>query len=218
MGRRPPAGDDSETVKARLRAAYDRTAETRARRPAPAWEDERRNAFAEMLRREGKGGLLEVGAATGADGVFFRERGLEVVCVDLSVEMVARCRARGLSAQVMDVTRLDFPDGAFDAVYARNCLVHLPRKEWPLALAEIARVLAPGGLCYLAVYGGRDFEGVWPDDDFEPKRFFAFHTDEHLGDLAAARFEVESFERVPHGWDGLHFQSLVLRKGGAPPG
>ena len=115
----------------------------------------------------------------------------------------------------MDISELDFPSEAFDAVYALNCLLHLPGRELPAALRGIRTVLKPGGLFYLGVYGGKDHEGVWPDDPYEPKRFFSFHTDGRLREMVAGLFDICSFRltAVAAGRSkGLHFQSLILRK------
>ena len=199
-------------VRPRLREIYDQAVDKRERRPPPVWEDEQRDAFLLLLQRENKGSLLEVGAATGADALHFRNNGLEVVCTDLSEEMVRRCRKKALTAHVMDVSDLRFPANSFDAVFAKNCLVHVPKAEWAASLAGIARVLKPDGLFYLALYGGRDFEGVWDGDSWEPKRFFSFHTDAALRRFAEDAFDVHSFEPLPQGWGGLHYQSLILRK------
>ena len=73
-------------------------------------------------------------------------------------------------------------------------------------------VLEPGGLFYLGLYGGREFEGVWEGDYFEPKRFFCHHPDEDLRARVGEVFDLESFQRIAHGWNGLHFQSLILRR------
>jgi protein-S-isoprenylcysteine O-methyltransferase Ste14/SAM-dependent methyltransferase len=202
----------SDDVRRALREAYDRRADDRDRRAAPAWEVKERDAFLRLLQQERKHALLELGAATGADAAVFGASGLEVVCLDLSPAMVRRCRARGLVAHVMDVADLRFPPGSFDAAYAMNCLVHIPKTELRQVLAGISRVLRPAGLFYLGLYGGREFEGIWDADYYEPKRFFSHHTDDHLRRVVAEAFAVHSFARVPHGWDGLHFQSLILRK------
>ena len=135
-----------------------------------------------------------------------------MVCIDLSPEMVRRCRARGLEAHVMDVGDLRFEANRFDAVYANNCLIHVPRLELETTLAGITRVLRPGGLFYLAVYGGGEFEGVWEGDSAEPKRFFSFRSDAYLRAVTARAFEVHSFAAVPHGFGGYHYQCFVLRK------
>jgi SAM-dependent methyltransferase len=105
-----------------LRDAYDRRSEERAMRPAPAWETVERDNFLELLQRKQDRTLLELGAATGSDAVFFKAHGFDVVCVDISPKMVERCRARSV-AHVMDVQIFTSPD-SFGAVYAMNCLVH----------------------------------------------------------------------------------------------
>jgi len=126
--------------------------------------------------------------------------------------MVERCRARGLIAHVMDVADLRFPADSFGAVYAMNCLVHVPKSQLRGVLERVSRIVEPGGLFYLGLYGGRAFEGVWDDDYFEPKRFFCHQPDEDLRASVVEFFDVESFRRIPHGWRGLHFQSLILKR------
>ncbi len=53
-----------------------------------------------------------------------------------------------------DVTALPFEGGSFDAVISRFCLMFLP--EIPKAIAEIVRVLKPGGYVSAAVWAGPD--------------------------------------------------------------
>lgn len=195
-----------------LREAYDRNAALRDMRESASWKLEERQSFFERLRARGARSLLEIGSGPGSTAAWFSDQGLDVVCVDLSAENVRRCRDKGLNAHVMDVTSLALPDASFDAVYTMNCLLHLPKSDLPSALKEIRRVLGPGGLAYVGVYGGRDHEGVWEGDEYEPKRFFSFHTDEAL--LAAVRpwFEVESFARIEFTPEAdFHFQSIILK-------
>jgi SAM-dependent methyltransferase len=203
-----------EDVIANLRAAYDRGAEARDRATKTAWKEEERQRFLDTLRAEGKQTLLEVGAGTGQDGLFFQQGGLDVTCADLSPAMVARCHEKGLRAYVRDFLHLDFPPASFDAVYAINCLLHVPKADLPAVLAALRTVLRPDGLFYLGLYGGEDSEGVWPGDDHEPKRFFSFHTDDGIQRAVRPHFTILHFDRVPlDGEDGrLHFQSLLLRR------
>lgn len=204
----------NQKLRNNLRQSYDRKAEERDTRTIQAWKLAERQAFLSLLQQEQKRTLLEIGAGTGIDGKFFQEQGLEVVCIDLSPEMVKFCRQKGLAAYVMDFGDLHFPPAAFDAVYALNCLLHVPKVELPAILKAIERLLKPGGLFYMGVYGGYDYEGIWQDDSYEPKRFFSFYSDEHLEAAVQAVFDVHSFKRIA--FDGkeatLHFQSLVLRK------
>jgi SAM-dependent methyltransferase len=215
------SADGYASVVAALRVAYDRGAGERERGEVALWKLAERERFLGALRRAGARTLRGVGAGAGKDARFFRERGLDVTCTDLSPAMVALCRAKGLRAAVRDVLHLGLPPDSFDAVYTLNCLLHVPKRDLPAALGAIRAVLRPGGLCFLGVYGGRDAEGVWADDRHEPKRFFSFHTDAGLRRAVAPPFELLDFRAVPlgeSGGAGLHFQALLLRRPPGPPG
>lgn len=88
--------------------------------------------------------VLEVGCGWGELAAWIaRETGAEVVATDLSPRMVELARERSVAAELADVQDLPFPDGAFDAAVAAWMLYHVPDLE--RALAELARVLRPGG-------------------------------------------------------------------------
>jgi SAM-dependent methyltransferase len=77
-----------------------------------------------------------------------RERAREVVGVDIAPETVAGAAARHpeLETAVASVTDLPFSSARFDAVVSNSTLDHLEREaEASTALAELARVLKPGG-------------------------------------------------------------------------
>jgi SAM-dependent methyltransferase len=201
-------------VTGRLRLAYDRGAADRDGRVKGPWWLAERAAFLRRLNEEGCRRLLEVGAGTGQDGAFFLESGLAVVATDLSAEMVAHCRAKGLDAFAMDFLHLEFAPGSFDAAYAMNCLLHVPDADLPHALRAVHDVLRPGGLFFVGVYGGRDEEGVREGDSHDPPRFFSFRSDERLQRFARECFEIVDFHAVePRGW---RLQSLTLRRPSAP--
>jgi SAM-dependent methyltransferase len=197
-----------------LRESYNRKAQERDARLIQAWKLEERNTFLSLLRQEQKRTLLEIGAGTGQDGQFFQDQGFDVVCTDLSSEMVKLCHQKGLKAYVMNFGDLRFPAASFEAIYALNCLLHLPKAELPAVLQGLNSILKPDGLFYLGVYGGYDSEGVWQNDRYEPKRFFSFYADEHLRQVVEKVFDLHSFRRIALDDEasGLHFQSLILRK------
>jgi SAM-dependent methyltransferase len=197
-----------------LRESYDRKAEERDNYEIDSWKIEERCRFLSLLRKEGKKNLLEIGAGPGVHGKFFQDNGLDVICTDLSPEMVRLCREKGLTAHVMDFLHLDFPPSSFDAVYALNCLLHVPRKDLARVLEAIRVLLKPGGLFYLGVYGGKESERVWPEDRYEPKRFFSFLSDDQITEIATRFFELVDFEQIhlENGDPALHFQALILRR------
>jgi hypothetical protein len=99
-------------------------------------------------------------------------------------------------------------------VYALNCLIHLCKRELPSVLTAISRILKPDGLFFMGMYGGIDREGIWAQDPYNPKRFFAFYEDTQLKQIVCRVFNLESFRKIDIGQSdaGLYFQSLILRK------
>jgi len=199
-------------LKSNLVNAYNQQAEQRNKSEIDEWKTAERGHFLSLLQEENKQKLLEIGAGHGRDSLFFQDQGLQVTCIDLSPKMVELCQQKGLDAHVMDMVCLDFRHNSFDAVYALNCFLHLPKDEFPVALENVRHVLHPTGLFYLGLYGGMDFAGPWERDTYTPKRFFSFHSDENLKRILAEMFEVLYFKRIEFGEDQLSFQSTILRK------
>ncbi len=201
-------------IKKNLATAYDQQSYARDESPVQDWKVAEREVFLAHLQNEEKQTLLEVGAGPGKDGLFFQQQGLKTLSTDLSPESVRICRLKGLNAEVMSFDNLEIPDEEFDAVWALNCLLHIPKSELLSVLKEIKRVMKPGGLFYMGVYGGQDSEGVWEGDFHEPKRFFSFFRDNDLKEALSDIFKIEYFNVVPKEIVGgpFHFQSVILRK------
>jgi SAM-dependent methyltransferase len=193
-----------------LRTAYDGGAARRDRTEKASWKLAERSAFLQRLREAGSGRLLEIGAGTGQDSAYFQAHGLDVVAADLSPAMVARCREKGIDARVMDFLHLDFPPQSFDAVYALNCLLHVPDADLPMVLEAIRVVMRPGGLFFLGVYGGQGNEGIAEEDVHDPPRFFSWRTNEQIQRFAGQSFEIVDFHVVEH--NDIYIQSLTLRR------
>ncbi len=191
-----------EDVLASLRAWYDGEAADRDRMVKQRFKLEERAAFLDRLQVIRATSLLEVGAGTGQDSVYFRDAGLTVVATDLSPEMVRHCREKGLDAYARDVKDLRMPAGSFDGVWAMNCLLHVPDADLPAVLREIRTVLRPGGLFYV---------GQWAaaaDEATEDERFFAHRSDEQVFAAVREAFEVIDFHTLAD--EGHRFQSMTL--------
>ncbi len=96
--------------------------------------------------------VLEVGCGVGATACYLaKSYGCRVVGVDLREAMVELARERaqreGVAGQVQfraaSATELPFDDGAFDVVFCESVLSFVDDKR--RAVAELARVAAPGG-------------------------------------------------------------------------
>jgi ubiquinone/menaquinone biosynthesis C-methylase UbiE len=126
-----------------------------------------------------KGRLLEVGCGPAVMMPELLAMGFEAHGIDVSGEMIRRARQRmaghplekRCSFAVDDVERLQVPEASCDAVLCMGVLEYLPR--YARALAEMARVLKPGGIAVLAL----------------PNRTSAYHISR------AAYVGLRSFER-----------------------
>ncbi|MGW7452438.1 class I SAM-dependent methyltransferase [Streptomyces sp. NPDC054787] len=91
--------------------------------------------------------VLDAGCGSGPLSAALRDRGADVTGIDASAGMLALARRRlGADAalHVVDLRdRLPFEDGAFDDVVASLVLHYL--EDWGPTLAEMRRVLRPGG-------------------------------------------------------------------------
>jgi SAM-dependent methyltransferase len=96
--------------------------------------------------------VLDVGCGTGAVCALAARRGALPTGVDVAAGMLAEARRRhpGLAFAEADAAALPFPDGSFDAAVGNFVLNHLPAPE--AAVAELARVLAPGGALALSLW------------------------------------------------------------------
>jgi ubiquinone/menaquinone biosynthesis C-methylase UbiE len=150
------------------------------------------------------GRVLDAGIGTGRNIPFY-PAGAEMVGIDQSPAMLARATRRrdALGAHVdlqqLDVKRLGFPDGHFDAAVATFLFCVLPDAEQAPALRELARVVKLGGpirlLEYVRPHGAlRRFSArLW-----EPWMYWAYgagfdrRTEEHAREIglqvADARF------------------------------
>jgi len=112
--------------------------------------------FAQFTRHHGQK-VLEVGVGMGTDFLQWVRAGAEAYGVDLTPEGVQHTRRRldlcGLKAaevSTADAEALPYLDNTFDVVYSWGVIHHSPNTE--RALAEIVRVLKPGGVGKIMVY------------------------------------------------------------------
>lgn len=90
------------------------------------------------------GRLLDAGGGTGRVARWFAGRTGTVVVADISHAMLTRARARnGLCPVRVAAERLPFADDTFDRILVVDALHHFD--DQGLALAELIRVLRPGG-------------------------------------------------------------------------
>jgi len=158
-------------------------------------------AFAVSIARIRPGErVLDVASGSGDLARAFAARGAEVWMSDINGPMLARGRDRMLdagrkaAAVRCDAERLPFADAYFDCVSVGFGLRNMTRKD--AALAEMARVLRPGGRLLVL-----EFSQVWKPLQ-KPYDLYSFYVlpwlgERVAGDAAAYRYLAESIRMHP---------------------
>lgn len=143
--------------------------------------------------------VLDVGAGTGAllARLVSARPGLSAAAIDLAPGMCGATRRAAPRAGIAagDAEALPFRDGAFDLVVTTSTLQWLPRVA--PALEEARRVLAPGGVLCVALFGTRtlyELREAWNAAAGEraPRTHRFLSREELAAALAGAGLEVEA--------------------------
>jgi SAM-dependent methyltransferase len=155
--------------------------------------------FAATVKHRGR--VCDLGCGSGQIARYLAGHGVDAFGIDASASMVAT--ARRLNARLQfregDFFHLPLADGELGGVAAFYCLIHCARGELGGAVAEIRRVLMPGGFL-MAVNAG---EGEVGRDEAYGKRVALvatlFSEDEVRAALTATGFCVdELITREPY--------------------
>jgi len=152
--------------------------------------------------------VLEVGLGSGSDFIQWARNGASLWGRDLTEASVDLVRERltltGLAADVAvgDVEALEFEDGFFDLVYSYGVIHHTP--DTPRAVAEIHRVLKPGGVARIMIYHALGmtvfFEwllfGPLSGKPLRSPREVMFHHNESLGTKIYTKREAHDLFRA----------------------
>ncbi|WP_435650910.1 class I SAM-dependent methyltransferase [Kitasatospora purpeofusca] len=152
--------------------------------------------FAELVRATGNPRVADVGCGPGHITAMLDELGLDASGFDLSPGMVEHARrARpALRFQEARMEVLPVEDGALGGVLAHYSTIHTPPAELPALLAELVRVLAPGGLLLLSFFGTDGPEPIRFDHKVTPA--YSWPVDRLAGLLTGAG--LDPFARLLH--------------------
>lgn len=194
-----------------------------ARRAAHALAEgpDARDVVFEAVAEFGPRRVLEVGCGDGELAErMSRELEAAVVAIDQSERMVELTRARGVETYVGDVQDLGFEDGTFDCAVAAWVLFH--PADLDRALAELARVLRPGGRLVAATNGPDQVRELYELVGREPL-VTTFNSEN--GAAALRRHFSQVDRRDVHGWlifpdraaAQAYVDSMVVLSGTVPP-
>lgn len=138
------------------------------------WFVGRRRLFERELTRAGlsiDARTLDVGTSTGSNLRLLRDCGFtRVTGLDMSPEAIRLCEEKGFGpVQLGSVCAMPFPDASFDLVLATDIIEHVD--DDVLALAEVARVLSPGGRVLVTVPAFPSLWGLQDEVSLHKRRY-----------------------------------------------
>jgi len=140
------------------------------------------------------------------------ERGFRVTGVDASIRQIERARRNVPHANFIhaDMTSVQLPAEAFDAVSAFYSITHVPRNEHSSLIRRIATWLRPNGF-FVASFGSS--EGDWLGEWLGTPMFFSHHDPaEEMRIINEAGFRLEEVELVEQDNERATFLWIVARK------
>lgn len=113
------------------------------------WFRERRHIIAKAIEGIPASTALDIGAGAGGNTRVLEAAGWRATALEFSDAGVELGRARGLDVVQGDARDIPFPDDSFGLVVAYDVLEHITEDD--KVVAEIARVVRPGGRVLIAV-------------------------------------------------------------------
>ena len=157
--------------------------------------------------------ILDVGCGPGRDLERFTAHGHVARGLELNPEFVVRARRHAPTTQcdVRDVAD-HYPSEFFDGIWAAASLVHLPTADMHDVLAQLGRLLRPGGKLFVSVRSTG--ETGWLDEPDGRRWYMVWAADALAAAVTAAGFGVDAVTR------GLYTELWATRAGSseqAPP-
>ena len=165
-------------------------------------------------RMEELGAVLDFGCGVGRVVRHWADlptAGVEVVGTDYNPALTAWCRRHLGFARFLDNTldgRIDADDGRFGLAYALSVFTHMAETRQRHWLAELHRVLRPGGFLFLTLHGDIYRDRLSPDerDRYDRGQLVVVGTDrEGSNDCAAFHPRPYLDEALADGWELLEW-------------
>jgi SAM-dependent methyltransferase len=137
--------------------------------PAPFYTELAKDTVADLDRRYGPlegQKIADLGCGPGFYTFAFRHYGADCIPVDASEDELRLAGEPPAGYVLADAGALPFEDGSLDGVFCSNLLEHTPNT--PDVVAEIERVLKPGGWGYIS---WTNWYSPWGGHDMTPYHF-----------------------------------------------
>ena len=132
--------------------------------------------------------VLDAGCASGRDSKFLLDKGINVIGIDLSLELIKIAKKNYPDIKFVEGNFLNLPfiDKMFGGIWAHASLLHFENTEDVFkALSEFYRVLMKNGIIHVLVKAQTTINkyNIVIDKLSKHNRFFQFFTKEEIKDL-----------------------------------
>ena len=171
---------------------------------AEEWSN-RPSPFVQMIEKylQPKARVLELGTGAGQDGLWLESNGFDVTLTDaddVAFKEISNRSAKGSNPKLMDITKsFPFDENSFDGVYAQLVLHYFDDEMMYKIMAEIKRVLKPGGILACMVNSTNDPEF---DETLEDSSGLI-----NVDGLIKRYFTVGTFSPFVQGFDSILFDN-----------
>ncbi|MEM9513599.1 MAG: class I SAM-dependent methyltransferase [Actinomycetota bacterium] len=201
-----------------LRAYYEREALLGVRGAAPRRRAGLRTRVVHQLLAERRASVIDVGAGPASDAGAFTAVGLDYTAVDLARANGRRARTAGYDFLQASAMSLPIRTSAVDAAWTMSMLMHLTERDGARVVDELHRVVRPGGLSVIGVWGCEREERIAGSNEVvELPRPFYLRPMSRNRQMLARLGTVESQERWAGASPDWDYQVFCVRTG-APGG
>ncbi len=197
--------------------AYDEIAEEYCKKTEEKGDREFQEKMLDKTLRylDPKSRVIDLGCGDGRDTRYMKEKGADVVGIDLSRSMVNLARKEDPENAFLqqDIRDTVFPDDTFQGAWASASLTNLPKSELSKAEKEIYRIVEPGGILAFSFKEGEG-EGFEESVVEGHERYCSYYTLEELEEKLNL-FELIDSRRCPEeifGYDFIYCWGRVKRK------
>jgi len=154
--------------------------------------------------------ILDLGCGPGRDALALKERGLDPLCLDLSVEMLRICAEKGLETIRQNIEMLALPEAGFDGVWSYTSLTTIPKdKVWKVLNQDLPQALKADGILFLGLIEGQGENWKPADQKYDLPRYISRWSRKEVLAGLAPTWELLRYSEVSSSVSGrntyLHF-------------
>lgn len=132
--------------------------------------------------------FLEIGSGPGALGIWLKDKGYEVTCLEPAKKLAEMAIKKGLDVHPLLIQEFA-ADLQYDCIVAISSLIHVPKEDLPAQIKKIASLLKPQGIFFVSFIEGEG-EGFEDPTKLGKLRYFSKWSESDLDRLLLPYFDI----------------------------